>query len=100
MLSAVKHSSKYQCPSWSVSNPFKWNIQSLAKYPKINYTGISSNNMAKFILYQILANILILKLKYNENISVILAIDILFMVMQSTIFVWHPGPYNLLEYNL
>ena len=33
--------------------------QSLAKYPTINFTGISSNNMDKFIDYKILTNTLI-----------------------------------------
>ena len=42
---------------------FKWNIQSMANYPRIIYTAIGGNNMAKFIHYQKLANILILKLK-------------------------------------
>ena len=37
----------------------------------MNYTRIGSNDMAKFIYYQILANTLILKLKQNENISVL-----------------------------
>ena len=70
-----------------------WNIQSLAKHHKINYTGIGGNNMTKFIYYQILANTLILKLKRNENVSAILPIDILFMVMELLTFVWcllHP----------
>ena len=43
---------------WSVSNSFKWNIQSLVKYHKINYTGISHSDMTKFIYYQKLANTL------------------------------------------
>ena len=34
---------------WSASNFFKCNIQSLAKYPKINYTGFGGNNIAKFV---------------------------------------------------
>ena len=63
----------------------------------IYYTGIDGNNMHKFIYYQILANILILKLKSNENISVLFPIDILLMVMKSAIFVWHPGPYTNLN---
>ena len=42
----------------SVSNSIKWNIQSMVKYSK-DYTGISGNNMVKFIHYQILANTLI-----------------------------------------
>ena len=42
---------------------FKWNIQSMANYPRIIYTAIGGNNMAKFIHYQKLANILLLKLK-------------------------------------
>ena len=54
---------------------FRWNIQSLAEYHKINFTGISGNNITKFIYYKISANTLILKLKLNENISAILAID-------------------------
>ena len=53
--------------------------------------GIGGNNMAKFVNYQISANIL--KLKYNENISVIFSIDILLMVMESAVFVWHPSSY-------
>ena len=51
---------------WSVSNSFK------AEYPKLNYTGIGGKNMAKFISYQITTKTLMLKLKKNENISVIL----------------------------
>ena len=39
------------CALQSVSNSFKWNIRFLAKYYKIIYTGISDNNMAKFIYY-------------------------------------------------
>ena len=31
----------------------KWNIESLAKYPTIKYTGFGCNNMAKFFDYQI-----------------------------------------------
>ena len=42
---------------------FKWNIQPMAKYPRIIYTAIGGNNMSKFIHYQKLANMLILKLK-------------------------------------
>ena len=57
------------CALWSVSTFFK----SLDKYRKINYTGFIGNYNAKF--YQILANALILNLKYDENISVILPID-------------------------
>ena len=47
---------------------FKWNIQSLAKYLKINYIGFSGNNIAKFMHYQMLANKLISKLTWNENL--------------------------------
>ena len=53
--------------------------------------GIGGNNMAKFVDYQILPNIL--KLKCNENISVISSIDILLIVMESAVFVWHRSPY-------
>ena len=49
--------------------------------------------MAKFIYYQILAHRLILKLKYHENLTTILPIDILWMVMESLTFVWHLGPF-------
>ena len=48
---------------WSVSNSFKWDMQSLAKYHIINFTGIGDNNTDKFTDYQILANTLILQLK-------------------------------------
>ena len=48
---------------WLVGNSFKCDIQSLAKYPTINITGIAGNNIDKLIDYQILANTLILKLK-------------------------------------
>ena len=41
---------------WSVSNSFKWDIQSLTRYSKVNYTGNVGNNMVKFIYYQILVN--------------------------------------------
>ena len=37
------------CAHWSVSNSFKCNIRSSAKYHKINCTGIGGNNMAKSI---------------------------------------------------
>ena len=69
----------------------------MAKYPKINYTGISGNNIAKFIYYQILVNKLLFKLKHNENIIVIYPIDILLMLMKSAIFVWNLGPYRNLN---
>ena len=36
-----------------VSNSFKWNIQSLAKYRTINQAGISGNNMPKYVDCQI-----------------------------------------------
>ena len=39
---------------------------------KINCIAFSGNNIAKFIDYQILTNTLVLKLKKNENKSVIL----------------------------
>ena len=58
-------------------------IQSLTKYQKRNCTGFGGNNIAKCIDDQILANTLILKLKYNENINVILPTDILLMLMKS-----------------
>ena len=45
--------------------------------------------MAKYIYYQILANTLIFRFKQNENISVILPIDILLTVVESSTFVWH-----------
>ena len=48
---------------WLVGNSSKCDIQSLAKYPTINITGIAGNNIDKLIDYQILANTLILKLK-------------------------------------
>ena len=54
-----KQNDKY----WSVSNFSMCNIQSLAKYQKMNFAGFSDNNIAKFIDYQILANTFILKLK-------------------------------------
>ena len=46
-----------------VSKQFCQVQYSVAKYEKKNYTGIGGNNMAKFIMYQLLANILILKFK-------------------------------------
>ena len=49
------HRAVVHCALWSVSDSFRWNIQSLTKYPKINNTGIGGNNMAKSIDYQILA---------------------------------------------
>ena len=52
---------------WSVSNSFMWNIESLAKYPIINYAGFSCNNMANFLVYQILANRFALKLNMWKN---------------------------------
>ena len=50
---------------WSVTYSFKWNNLSLTKYPTINMTGNSGNDMDKFIKYKILANTLILK--FNKN---------------------------------
>ena len=55
----------------------------IGQKPKRNYAGIGGNNMDKFIHHQILANTLILKLKWNENVSVIFPIDILFTIMKS-----------------
>ena len=51
---------------------FEWNIESLAKYQKVNFTGFSGDSIAKFIDCQILVNTLILKLKWNGYIIVIL----------------------------
>ena len=48
-------------------------FKSMDKYRKINYTGFVGNYNAKFD--QILANALILKLKWDVNISIILPID-------------------------
>ena len=47
---------QYTCES-------KRNIESLTKYPTINYTAFGHNNMSKFLDYQILADRLILNLK-------------------------------------
>ena len=58
------------------------NTESLIKYPTINYTGFSCNNMANYFDYQILANIFILKLKLCKNSSATFPIDILLMVMK------------------
>ena len=55
----------------SVSNFFKWDIQSLAKNKKVNSVSFGGNNITKFIACQVLANTLILKLKLNKNIIVI-----------------------------
>ena len=41
----------------------KFNVQPLAKYPKINNTGINGNYTAKCIDHQISANTLVFKLK-------------------------------------
>ena len=53
------------------------------------YISFGSNNIAKFIDYQILADTLIKQLKQIEDISVILSIDILLMVTESSTFDWH-----------
>ena len=82
-----KNETRCSVDYWSVSNSVKWNNQLLAKKPKVYYTGIHGNNMAKFIHYLILANTVISKLKWNQNVSVIFPIYILLMVMKSTIFV-------------
>ena len=67
---------------------------------KINYTGLCDNNITKVIDYQILADTLMIKLKKNENRSVFLPIKILLKVMESDIFVWHPGQYTNLNSTL
>ena len=54
---------KVHCALWSVSNSVKQKIQSLATYSKIYYTGIGGHDMATFIAYQIIVDVLILKLK-------------------------------------
>ena len=59
----------------------------------MNYTGFSSNNMAKYFDYQILANRFVLKVKLCKNSCAILPIDILLMVMRSKEIVWHLGHY-------
>ena len=41
----------------------KRNIEFLAKYPTINYTTISYNNISKFFYHQILADRFVLNLK-------------------------------------
>ena len=53
---------------------------------KNKFTGFGSNNIAKFIDYQMLADTLIKQLKQIEDISVILSIDILLMVAESSTF--------------
>ena len=62
------------CVLWSGNNFLSEIFNHLQNTKKINCTG---NFTAKFIDYHILANTLILKLKYNENVSTILPIDIL-----------------------
>ena len=52
-----------------------------------------ANNIDKLKDYQILINTLILKLKYNGNISAILPTDILLMVTNSAFFVRYLGPH-------
>ena len=43
------------------------NIETLAKYPTINYTVFGCNNMYKFFYYQILADRFVLNLKRWKN---------------------------------
>ena len=45
----------------------KRNIESLAKYPTINYTAFGWNNSTKFFNYQILADRFVLNLKVWKN---------------------------------
>ena len=49
---------------WSVN---KWNIESLAKYPTINYAAFGCNNMSTIFNYQILADRFVLNLKKWKN---------------------------------
>ena len=45
----------------------KWNIESLVKYPTINYTTFGCNNMSKFFYDQISADRFVLNLKKWKN---------------------------------
>ena len=84
---------------WSVINSFKFNIQSLAKCWKRNYTGFSSNNTAKFIDYQILVDRLIymykveIEWKHKCNSSHWYVLKI----MESSTFVSQPGLHTNLS---
>ena len=66
-----KNETRCRVDYWSVSNSVKLNNQLLAKKPRVYFIGIHGNNMAKFIHYLILANTVISKLKWNQNVSVI-----------------------------
>ena len=63
----------------------KWNIESLAKYPTINYTGFGCNDMIKLFDYQLLVNTFVSKFELCKNSSAIFPFDILLMVMRSSI---------------
>ena len=82
--------------NWSVSNSSGIFNHWPNLYQKILVSILVSvaNNIDKLNDYQLLINTLILKLKYNENISAILPIDILLMVINSAIFVRHLGPHH------
>ena len=66
---------KFMFFHWSVS---KWNIESSAKYPTINYTGFRCNNMAIFRL----AKRFVLKIKQCKNLSAICPFDILLITLR------------------
>ena len=58
--SLIWDTGQYACGS-------NWNIESLAKYPTINYTAFGWNNMTIFLNYQILVNRFVLNLKMWKN---------------------------------
>ena len=65
----------------AVRNSFKWNIQSLTQYRKVNYTGNEKRSEQN--------------IKYNHKCP--FPIDILLMVMESSTLAWHHGPYTNLN---
>ena len=63
----------------------------MAKYPTINYTSFSYNNIAKFLNT---------KLKWCKNSSTNFPIDILLMVMKFEEIIWHLGHYLNMTHEL
>ena len=50
-----------------------WNIQSLTKEQTKYISAFNGNNIAKFLEIQIIANALILNLKWHENIILLIS---------------------------
>ena len=96
---SIQYSSCFQMHTdlWSIldyGSVNKWNIESLIKYPTINYTAFGCNNMSKFFITK---NRFVLNLKKWKNSRCYFPIDILLLIKRWKEIVWHLGPHPILN---